>query len=154
MYARSNSKQLTHIKKKLGPGEIIIATNLAGRGTNVKVVDEVNESGGLLCLVTFLVRNRRVELQAFGRTARGGRPGSVRCILNASALPAHYEGLDIQAIRKLRAEEEAARMNQLIQFDVKDSYSRISSKLSAYGSLMYQPALRILFSYQLPTSVT
>ncbi len=72
LYAHSNSKQLSSIDKKLGPGEIIIATNLAGRGTNIKVTDEVNASGGLLCLMTFLARNRRVELQAFGRTARGG----------------------------------------------------------------------------------
>ena len=120
LYAHSNSKQLSHIKKKMGPGEVVIATNLAGRGTNIKVKDEVNDSGGLLCLVTFLARNRRVELQAFGRTARSGRPGSVRCILNASSMPTHYEGLNIQAIRKLRAEEELIRLNQLINSDVKE----------------------------------
>ena len=120
LYAHSNSKQLTHIKKKLGPGEVIIATNLAGRGTNIKVSDEVNDSGGLLCLVTFLPRNRRVELQAFGRTARSGRPGSVRCILDYSSLPTKYEGLDIHTIRKLRAAEELLRLNQLIDSDMKE----------------------------------
>ena len=36
------------------PGDIIIATNLAGRGTDIKLKPEVEESGGLLCLLTFL----------------------------------------------------------------------------------------------------
>ena len=120
LYAHSNSKQLTTIKKKLGRGEVIIATNLAGRGTNVKVLDQVNESGGLVCLVTFLARNRRVELQAFGRTARSGKPGSVHCILDASAIPSHYAGLDIQGFRKLRAHEESIRLNLLLHSDVQE----------------------------------
>ena len=120
LYAHSNSKQLNYIKRKLGPGEVIIATNLAGRGTNIKVNDDVNLSGGLLCLVTFLARNRRVELQAFGRTARGGKPGNVRCILNYSAMPSQYNGMSIEQIRELRAEEEAIRLRQLMDFDVKE----------------------------------
>ncbi len=100
-------------KKKLSRGDGIIATNLAGRGTNIKVEDAVNESGGLLCLVTFLARNRRVELQAFGRTTRAGNPGSVCCILDASAMLSYYSGLDIQIIRKMRGGEEKIRLNLL-----------------------------------------
>ncbi len=120
LYAHSNSKQLSTIKKKLGPGEIIIATNLAGRGTNIKVTNDVNASGGLLCLVTFLARNRRVELQAFGRTARGGKPGSVRCILNYAAMPTQYDGMNIEEIRNMRAEEESIRLRRMIDYDIKE----------------------------------
>ena len=120
LYAHSNSKQLSNIKKKLDPGDMIIATNLAGRGTNIKVTDDVNKSGGLLCLVTFLARNRRVELQAFGRTARGGKPGSVRCILNYAAMPTQYDGMHIEDIRKMRAVEESIRLRRMIDYDVKE----------------------------------
>lgn len=120
LYAHSNSKELGSIKQELQSGEIVIATNLAGRGTDIKVCDEVNKSGGLLCLLTFLPRNRRVELQAFGRTGREGKPGSVQCILKASSLPPHYQGLDIKVIRNLREEEEALRLNTLINSDVKE----------------------------------
>ncbi len=99
-------------------GEVIIATNLAGRGTDIKVTDAVNASGGLLCLMTFVARNRRVELQAFGRTARGGKPGSVQCILNYSRMP--FPGLKIEDIRNLRAEKESIRLQQLNEYDVQE----------------------------------
>ena len=121
LYAHSSSsKQLNTITQELGPGEVIIATNLAGRGTHISVSDEVNASGGLLCLVTFLPRNRRVELQAFGRTARSGQPGSVQCILNYSTMPVHYDGMTLEDIRTLRAEEESVRLHDLMEFDIKE----------------------------------
>ncbi len=84
------------------------------------MTDAVNASGGLLCLMTFVARNRRVELQAFGRTARGGKPGSVQCILNYSRMPVQYNGLKIEGIRNLRAEKELIRLQQLIEYDVQE----------------------------------
>ena len=120
LYAHSNSEEHSAINKSLEPGDIIIATNLAGRGTDIKVCEEVDHSGGLLCLLTFLPRNRRVELQAFGRTGRKGKPGSVQCILKASTLPLHCQELEISAIRRIREEEEALRLDQLVQTDVRE----------------------------------
>ncbi len=120
LYAHSSSKYLFSISREIGPGEVIIATNLAGRGTNIRVTDEVKANGGLFCLVTFLPRNRRVELQAFGRTARQGLPGSVRCILNYSTMPAQYSGLGMDDVRNMRAEEESIRLQQLMEYDVKE----------------------------------
>ena len=120
LYAHSNSEEHSAINKSLEPGDIIIATNLAGRGTDIKVCEEVDHSGGLLCLLTFLPRNRRVELQAFGRTGRKGKPGSVQCILKASTLPLHCQELDISVIRRIREEEEALRLDQLVQTDVRE----------------------------------
>ena len=120
LYVHSDSNELESIEHEFSPGEIVIATNLAGRGTDIKINDKVNKSGGLLCLVTFLPRNRRVELQAFGRTGRKGEPGSVQCILKASSLPHHYQDLDIQTIRKLRAQEEQLRLDGLMNTDVKE----------------------------------
>ncbi|XP_033853276.3 uncharacterized protein LOC117398398 isoform X1 [Acipenser ruthenus] len=86
LYTRSDNNNLNILEDALNPGDVIVATNLAGRGTNIKVSDEVNESGGLFVVLTFLSQNARVELQAFGRTARKGKPGSAQIIMCSSHL--------------------------------------------------------------------
>ena len=101
-------------------GDTIIATNLAGRGTDIKVSKEVNDHGGLFCLITFLPRNKRVEMQAFSRTARCGNPGSAQLILLASSLPHEYQYLDISSIRLLRALHETHRLNSMVKHDVQE----------------------------------
>ncbi|XP_051799497.1 uncharacterized protein LOC110970824 [Acanthochromis polyacanthus] len=84
LYCRSDKDSLSKIDKELLPGDVIVATNLAGRGTNIKVSKEVNNNGGLFVVLSFLSENTRVELQAFGRTARKGRPGSAQIIMSVT----------------------------------------------------------------------
>ncbi|XP_045023489.1 uncharacterized protein LOC116927884 [Daphnia magna] len=62
--------------KSLEVGHVIIATNLAGRGTDIKISDQLKVNGGLHICLTFLPKNERVEEQAMGRSARNGAPGS------------------------------------------------------------------------------
>ncbi|KAM4564118.1 uncharacterized protein V3H82_013126 [Fundulus diaphanus] len=73
--------------KKLGAGDVIIATNLAGRGTDLQISDSVKAAGGLFVLQTFLPDNARVEAQAFGHAARQGSPGSAQIIVCFNHLP-------------------------------------------------------------------
>ncbi|XP_064419372.1 uncharacterized protein LOC135359053 [Latimeria chalumnae] len=86
LYIRNDIEEVDVTKCRLNCGDVIVATNLAGRGTNIKVTDEVNKSGGLFVVLSFLAQNRRVELQAFGRTARKGLPGSAQIICDFSSL--------------------------------------------------------------------
>ncbi|XP_025761018.1 uncharacterized protein LOC112846020 [Oreochromis niloticus] len=86
LYINNNMDNSVVISKELEAGEVIIATNLAGRGTDLQVSDTVKEAGGLFVVQTFLPKNARVEAQAFGRTARQGSPGSAQLIVCLSHL--------------------------------------------------------------------
>ncbi|HAH48498.1 MAG TPA: hypothetical protein DCM07_27380, partial [Planctomycetaceae bacterium] len=58
------------------PGTITIATNLAGRGTDIKLGAEAIQAGGLHVIATELQLSSRIDMQLMGRAARNGEPGS------------------------------------------------------------------------------
>jgi preprotein translocase subunit SecA len=58
------------------PGTITIATNMAGRGTDIKLTTAVKEAGGLAIIGTERHESRRVDRQLRGRAGRQGDPGS------------------------------------------------------------------------------
>ena len=68
--------------EELEPGSIIIATNLAGRGTDIPISPKVLENGGMHVCLTFLPINIRVQEQAFGRAGRKGQPGTWQLVHN------------------------------------------------------------------------
>ena len=111
MYTRSDSHFIEGMD--FGPGQVVIATNLGGRGTDVSVTQEVNESGGLFVLLTHYPSNRRVEKQIFGRTARKGQPGVVQMILSLDGLPCAYQGQSIDVMRQLREAYERERIDKM-----------------------------------------
>ncbi|WP_449032849.1 preprotein translocase subunit SecA [Porphyromonas sp.] len=57
-------------------GTVTIATNMAGRGTDIKLTPEVKEAGGLAIIGTERHESRRVDRQLRGRSGRQGDPGS------------------------------------------------------------------------------
>ena len=59
-----------------GKGVVTIATNMAGRGTDIKLTPEVREAGGLAIIGTERHESRRVDNQLRGRAGRQGDPGS------------------------------------------------------------------------------
>ncbi len=65
------------------PGRITIATNMAGRGTDIKLGHGVAEMGGLHVIATERHESGRVDRQLFGRSARQGDPGSAQAFISA-----------------------------------------------------------------------
>lgn len=65
----------SHEKERM-LGAVTIATNMAGRGTDIKLSDEVREAGGLAIIGTERHDSRRVDRQLRGRAGRQGDPGS------------------------------------------------------------------------------
>lgn len=80
----------TRLKEEAGivalagePGRITIATNMAGRGTDIKLGQGVTASGGLHVIGTERHESGRVDRQLFGRAARQGDPGSAQVFVSA-----------------------------------------------------------------------
>jgi preprotein translocase subunit SecA len=58
-------------------GRVTVATNMAGRGTDILLSDAARASGGLYVILTELHDSRRIDLQLYGRSGRQGDPGRV-----------------------------------------------------------------------------
>lgn len=85
-YARNDDPaQAKVIHRTVDIGDVILATNLAGRGADIRTTPAVDARGGLHVCVTFLPKNSRVEAQAKGRTARAGKHGSAQLIIRVKS---------------------------------------------------------------------
>jgi preprotein translocase subunit SecA len=60
------------------PGQITVATNMAGRGTDIKLKDDVKALGGMFVICTELHDAARIDRQLIGRCGRQGDPGTYR----------------------------------------------------------------------------
>jgi preprotein translocase subunit SecA len=70
------------IEKAGGLSMVTIATNMAGRGTDIKVDKEAIKRGGLYVITTERHSSERVDMQLFGRTARQGQAGMVQRVVS------------------------------------------------------------------------
>ena len=74
--AKLHKKEADIVAEAGNPGIVTIATNMAGRGTDIKLSKEVIDSGGLAIIGTERHDSRRVDRQLRGRSGRQGDPGS------------------------------------------------------------------------------
>ena len=88
-YQRNDIKQ-TISDDIISIPKIIISTNLAGRGTDIEISDEIDKRGGMHVILTFMPKNIRVQQQAFGRAARKGQKGTCQLIANEKDLENEY----------------------------------------------------------------
>ena len=84
-------------------GKITVATNMAGRGTDIKLGEGVAEKGGLLVICTELHDSARIDRQLVGRCGRQGDPGTVR----------QYLALDDDILLSGLGPDQAKKIKQL-----------------------------------------
>ena len=74
--AKQHAREAEVVKHAGEPSTVTIVTNMAGRGTDIKLPDEVKKAGGLAIIGTERHDSRRVDRQLRGRSGRQGVPGS------------------------------------------------------------------------------
>ena len=100
--AGKSAESLIHNEERL-LGAVTIATNMAGRGTDIKLTSEVKNAGGLAIIGTTRHESRRVDRQLRGRAGRQGDPGS----------SVFYVSLEDELMRKFGSERIAKVMDRL-----------------------------------------
>ena len=88
-------------------GHIMIATNMAGRGTDIMLAEEVKELGGLHIIGTERHDSNRIDMQLRGRAGRQGDPGSSQFIISLEDdLFAHYDEEEMKRyLKKVKVDE-------------------------------------------------
>ncbi|CAF0757525.1 unnamed protein product [Didymodactylos carnosus] len=117
MNERNEIIEMAYQKLKDLLSTVAETTNLAGRGTDIKT-DQTEKNGDLYVILTFMPSNKRVEEQAFGRTAQQGKRGTSQRILNVTNL-IHYEEFDMQKITELRDRIEAKMLSDFEKYELK-----------------------------------
>ncbi len=87
-------------KRRVDSGEIIISTNIAGRGTDFIPSLAVEERGGLHVFIAYFPASYRVELQNVGRTGRQGNKGTAQLVVP------NTDGVTLPGLRAQRALKE------------------------------------------------
>ncbi|MCL9820436.1 preprotein translocase subunit SecA [Helicobacter sp. 14348-15] len=80
--AKNHAQEAEIIKDAGNKGAVTIATNMAGRGVDIKINDEVRELGGLYIIGTERHESRRIDNQLRGRSGRQGDPGTSQFYLS------------------------------------------------------------------------
>ncbi len=126
-------------------GQVTIATNMAGRGTDIKLTPEVKEAGGLAIIGTERHESRRVDRQLRGRSGRQGDPGTSQFFVSLEDDLMRLFGSDRIAamMDKMGLEEgeviQAGMMSKAIeraQKKVEENHFGVRKRLLEYDDVM------------------
>ncbi|MBA2871336.1 preprotein translocase subunit SecA [Anoxybacillus calidus] len=116
--AKNHAKEAEIIAQAGQKGAVTIATNMAGRGTDIKLGEGVRELGGLAVIGTERHESRRIDNQLRGRAGRQGDPG----------VSQFYLSLEDELMRRFGSENMMAMMDRLGMDDSQPIQSKIVSK--------------------------
>jgi preprotein translocase subunit SecA len=125
---QDRAKQEAQIVAEAGQkGSITIATNMAGRGTDIKISDEVRELGGLAIIGSERHESRRIDLQLRGRAGRQGDPGESQFFVSLEDELMRLFGSDrvAKVMDKLGLEEGEVITHPWINKSIKRAQSKV-----------------------------
>ncbi|MCL4109902.1 UNVERIFIED_CONTAM: hypothetical protein GTU68_003270 [Idotea baltica] len=106
--AKYHEMEADIVKQAGQPGRVTIATNMAGRGTDIILTDDVRRNGGLHVIATEYHSSKRIDRQLVGRSARQGDAGSYQFFLSLED-----ELLRVLSDRKVARKRRSARGNRV-----------------------------------------
>ncbi len=125
--AKNNAREAEIIAQAGKKGAVTIATNMAGRGTDIKIDDEVRELGGLCVLGTERHESRRIDNQLRGRAGRQGDPGITQfCVSFEDDLMVRF-GTDKAKVllQKVGFDGELSIRNKMLSNSIESAQKRV-----------------------------
>ncbi|MBS4178308.1 preprotein translocase subunit SecA [Lederbergia citrea] len=116
--AKNHGREAEIILEAGQPGSVTIATNMAGRGTDIKLGDGVKELGGLAVIGTERHESRRIDNQLRGRSGRQGDPGITQ----------FYLSMEDELMRRFGSDNMKSMMQRLGMDDSQPIQSKMVSK--------------------------
>ena len=116
--AKNHHREAEIIENAGQPGAVTIATNMAGRGTDIKLGDGVREKGGLAVIGTERHESRRIDNQLRGRAGRQGDPGVTQ----------FYLSMEDELMRRFGSDNMKAMMERLGMDDTQPIESKMVSR--------------------------
>ncbi len=155
--AKNHAREAEIIAKAGQKGAVTIATNMAGRGTDIKLGEGVRELGGLCVLGSERHESRRIDNQLRGRSGRQGDPGESRFFVSvqddlmvrfgSERLEGLFQSLGDEAIESktiTKSISSAQRRVEGVNFDARKSLLQYDDVLRQQREVMYDQRNYIL----------
>jgi superfamily II DNA or RNA helicase len=141
IYGRGTKHEEALIERPLQPGEVLFATNMAGRGTDLGLDPKVVKQGGLYVIMTSFLESSRATLQGLGRGGRKGEPGTAQLITYEDQVCDYpCPTYSINCLEEAREKQETQRLQEdrhctipamQLQDDLFDLYVQFIKKWSS-----------------------
>jgi preprotein translocase subunit SecA len=125
--AKNNEREAKIVAAAGEPGAVTLATNIAGRGTDIVLAEGVKELGGLFVLGSERHESRRIDNQLRGRSGRQGDPGTTQFFVSTEDdLMRIFGGDRIAAImERLKVDDETPIENRLISKSLEGAQKKV-----------------------------
>jgi preprotein translocase subunit SecA len=125
--AKNNEREAKIVEQAGQRGAVTLATNIAGRGTDIVLSDEVKQLGGLFVLGSERHESRRIDNQLRGRSGRQGDPGMTQFFVSTEDdLMRIFGGDRIAAImERLKVDDETPIENRLISKSLEGAQKKV-----------------------------